>query len=333
MELVRRTKTVTMASARSYDILLIDAEESNRQRWARALISRLKARVGVHSHARSALASFTRTRFDAIVCGTAFEDTDCWRFIRMIRSGRFGGFPDTPVFVICNPEELSALVPILDYHTLLVPSEDPECIAERIARFEVDRVRASVLIVEDEDLAASAAARALEKHFEIEIAYTGDSGLASWRERRHKLVLLDLMLPGMPGIEVLHGILAENPGHPVIIITALGAAERHQDLILAGAMEFLSKPLDLHFLPATCNRVLRDHACLSGAAAAMDRAAAFEQLAARVHAATYTLRSGRTAEASQHLQHALQACRTKGPTDDQWATLLEEFSPHRGPPP
>lgn len=319
-----------MESARRYDFLLIDAEESNRQRWTRALISRLQARVGVHSQARSALTSFTRTRFDAMVCGTEFEDTDCWRFIRMIRSGRFGGFPDIPAFVICNPEELTALEPILDFHTLLIPSGEPNSIVERIAQFEVDRMRASLLIIEDEELAASAAARALEKHFEIEIAYTGDDGLARWRERHHKLVLLDLMLPGMPGTDVLHEILKDNPDQPVIIITALGAPERHQDLMLAGAREFLAKPLDLHFLAATCNRVLRDHACLNGAAAALGRAAAFEQLVARVHAATYTLKSGRTAEASQHLQHALQACRTRGPTDDQWAMLLDEFSPHRG---
>jgi DNA-binding response OmpR family regulator len=322
-----------MESAPTYDILLIDAEESNRQRWPQALNSRLKTRIGVHSRARSALTSFTRTRFDAIVCGTEFEDTDCWRFLRMIRSGRFGGFPDTPAFVICDPEELPALEPILDFHTLLVPRGEPHDIAERIARFEVGRVRASVLIIEDEELAASAAARALEKHFQVEVAYSGDDGLARWRAQHHKLVLLDLMLPRMPGTDVLHEILKDNPHQPVIIITALSEAERHRDLMLAGATEFLPKPLDLHFLAATCNRVLRDHACLNGASAAMGRAAAFDELAARVHVATYTLRSGRTAEASHHLQHALHACRTNGPTDDQWTALLEEFSPHGGPLP
>lgn len=317
-------------AGRTYDILLIDAEESNRQRWPYALISRLGARVGVHSHARSALTSFSRTRFDAIVCGTALADTDCWRFIRMVRSGRFGGFPDTPVFVICHPDELSPLEPILDFHTQLIPSEDPESIAEHIAAFEVDRVRASILIIEDEELAAQAAARALEKHFEVEVAYSGDRGLAAWRRRRHKLVLLDLMLPGMPGTDVLKAILSEDPEQSVMVITAQGAAERHQNLILAGATEFLSKPLDLHFLASSCHRILRDRACLTGAAAAVGRAAAFEQLAARVHAASYTLRSGRTAEATRHLQHAVQACRTKGPSDDQWAALLEEFSYQRG---
>lgn len=322
-----------MAPARTYDILLIDAEESNRQRWPHALNSRLQARVGVHARARSALTSFTRTRFDAIVCGTVFEDTDCWRFLRMIRSGRFGGFPDTPAFVICDAEEQPALEPILDFHTQLIARDEPDRIAERIAQFEVERVRTSVLIIEDEEHAASAAARALEKHFEVEVACTGDDGLERWRARHHKLVLLDLMLPGMPGKEVLAEMLKDNPQQPVIIITALGEAERHQDLMLAGATEFLAKPLDLHFLAATCSRILRDHACLNGAAAAMGRAAAFDELAARVHVATYTLRRGRTAEASQHLQHALQACRTNGPTDDQWATLLDEFSPHRGSSP
>jgi DNA-binding response OmpR family regulator len=188
------------------------------------------------------------------------------------------------------------------------------------------------LIVEDEELAADAAARALEKYFEIEIAYSGDAALVAWRQRRHKLVVLDLMLPGMPGTAVLEVMRSENPDQPIVVITALGTPERHESLMLAGAMEFLSKPLDLHFLAATCQRVLRDRACLNGAAAARDRAAAFDQVAARVHVATYTLKSGRTAEASQHLQHALHACRAKGPSDDQWAMLLEEFSNQRQPP-
>jgi DNA-binding response OmpR family regulator len=319
-----------MAGARTYDILLIDAEDSNRQRWASALISRLGARIGVHSHARSALTSFSRTRFDAIVCGSALADTDCWRFVRMIRSGRFGGFPDTPVFVICHEDELSPLEPMLDFHSRLIPSADPASIAEHIAKFEVDRVRASVLVIEDEQHAAQAAARALEKHFEVELVQSGDYGLSAWRQRRHKLVLLDLMLPGMPGVDVLNAILSDDPDQPVIIVTALGAPERHQDLMLAGAVEFLTKPLDLHFLAARCDKILRDRACLTGAAEAVDRAAVFERVAARVHAASYTLRSGRTAEATRHLQHALQACRTKGPTDDQFASLLEEFSHHRG---
>lgn len=322
-----------MSAGRTYDILLCDAEESNRQRWPYALISRLhQSRVGVFADARSALTSFTRARFDAVVCGTALADTDCWRFIRMVRSGRFGGFPDTPVFIACSPEESAALQPMLDLHTQLIPSDDAEIIAEHVAIFEVNRVLASVLIIEDEELAAQAAARALEKHFEVELAHSGDVGLEAWRSRRHELVLLDLMLPGMPGTDVLKSILADDPDQPVMIITALSAAERHQDLMFAGATEFLAKPLDLHYLAASCHRVLRDRACLAGAAAALGHAQAFEQLAARVHAASYTLRSGRTAEATRHLEQALRACRTRGPSDDQWAALLDEFSFPRGPP-
>lgn len=322
-----------MAPGRTYDILLCDAEESNRQRWPHALISRLQqTRVGVFADARSALTSFTRARFDAVVCGTMLADTDCWRFIRMVRSGRFGGFPDTPVFVSCSPEEEAALQPMLDPHTRLIPSDDAETIAEHVSTFGVNRILASVLVIEDEKEAAHAAERALEKHFEVELAHSGDIGLQAWRSRRHNLVLLDLMLPGVPGTEVLKSILADEPDQPVMIITALSATERHQDLMLAGATEFLAKPLDLHYLAASCQRVLRDRACLTGAAAALGHAQAFEQLAARVHAASYTLRSGRTAEATRHLEQALRACRTKGPSDDQWATLLEEFSFPRGLP-
>ncbi len=320
-----------MDDLHSYDFLLIEAQESTRRLFGRALIAHLRGRVSAHASARNALTSYTRTRFDAIVCGATLSDTDCWRFIRMVRSGRFG-YPDTPVFVVCEPTEHRALAPMLDAHTMLVASHDPEEIATLVAERVRHRVKATVLVIEDEPEAASAAARAIEKHYDTEIAYNGTAGLNAWRARRHQLVLLDLMLPGMSGADVLREILQTRSDQPVIVLTAHDAPERHRDLILAGATEFLGKPLDTHFLAAACARVLHDHSCLASAADARGRAAALEELAARVHAAEYTLSRGRTAEASHHLVHALQACRTKGPTDDQWTALMNEFAPQRMPP-
>ena len=61
----------------------------------------------------------------------------------------------------------------------------------------------------------------------------------AWRARRHELILLDLMLPGMSGADLLPLRLKDRPDQPVIVLTAYDALERHQELMLSGATEFL----------------------------------------------------------------------------------------------
>jgi DNA-binding response OmpR family regulator len=317
-----------METTREFDVLLIEAVDAIRRRWEKALRAEINCRASSHSSARSALTSYVRTRFDAIVCGTEFSDTDCWRFLSMVRSGRFG-FPETPVFVICEPDELDSLAPMVDSQTSLVEFQSPRGIAHAIARRARDHTKSSVLIVEDEPEAASAAQRALEKHYDAEVVYDGTEGLGAWRARRHDLVLLDLMLPGMTGAEVLVEILRLNPDQPVMILTAHDAAERQTDLMLSGARRYFAKPFDMSHLASECASVLRDAACLKRAADARERGLEFS---ARIQAADYTLRAGRTAEASHHLLHALQACRTQGISDDHWAAIMTEFPANRKPP-
>jgi DNA-binding NtrC family response regulator len=139
------------------------------------------------------------------------------------------------------------------------------------------------------------------------------------------------MLPGMSGADLLPLILRDRPDQPVIILTAYDAPENHQELMLSGAMEFLSKPNDMRELPGLCSRILRDHAFLQSARQARSAAEQLVQLSDRLHAVNYTLRRGRTAEATLHVQRAMDVFRTtdnfryNAPGDDLWTTLVQEF--------
>src|SRR6202043_3068484 len=93
----------------------------------------------------------------------------------------------------------------------------------------------------------------------------GASALSAWGERHHALVILDLGLPDIPGSQVLERLLAQQPDQCVIILTAQDAPEAHQALMLSGATQFLSKPIDLHYLANACARALREHAFLINA--------------------------------------------------------------------
>lgn len=305
------------------DILLIDPDAQSCLHLARELSDVLPVRAAERGSGREALGSFTRARFDAVITRQWMGDTDCWRWIRMVRSGRFG-FAATPVFVLCSEVEHDALVPVLDAHTRLIVEDDLEALRAALSQIRAGVRRQSVLVVEDEPAAALAAVLALHKYYRVGAADSGEGGLAVWRQQRHDLVLLDLRLPGMSGEVVLQELLREEPRQAVIVLTAHDAPEEHRDLMLAGAVDFLSKPVDLHMLPEICARALRHQACLASASRSLSQESEVTELVGRVRAAQYTLERGQAGRAAQHLQHAVFESRTRMLSDDEWARLLGE---------
>src|SRR5690606_4810287 len=99
-----------------------------------------------------------------------------------------------------------------------------------------------VLMIEDHADTAQVARRVLRQRFDVEVATDGLSGLDAWKQRRHDLVLLDVMLPGMSGPQVLEAILAIDSHQPVVVMTAYSTIELAEDLMLKGAADFIAKP-------------------------------------------------------------------------------------------
>ena len=83
-----------------------------------------------------------------------------------------------------------------------------------------------ILIVEDERKIADALKQGLsENGFDAEVAYDGSIGLKIFRSRPFNLVLLDINLPGMNGLELCQSIRGINPAVPIIMLTAMGTVE------------------------------------------------------------------------------------------------------------
>jgi DNA-binding response OmpR family regulator len=308
----------------TFDILLIDTDEQRSLLTLRAIQSKLPVRCAQQLSGREALASFQRARFDAIVCRPHLGDITCCPWIRMVRSGKFG-YAATPVVVLCDESELQELNPLVDVGTLLVPDADPAALTTALRAIRDGADKPPVLIIEDEVDAARAAGRALDKAYRVELAHTGKAALEQWHRTHHPLVLLDLMLPDMNGQEVLAAMRAGNPSQVVVVLTAHDAPENHQELILAGAADFLSKPLDLHGLPQACANALRAQACMGNAERSQAAAASVAELSARVRAAHYFIGRGQIARAGAHLKNALYTTRASHPSEDHWAALMAEF--------
>lgn len=104
----------------------------------------------------------------------------------------------------------------------------------------------SLLIVEDEhSLAAALSTVARRLGAEPAVAASGQSGLEKLSRRTFDLIVLDIGLPDMSGLEVLKKARARAPGTPVIIITAHGTLDNALEAKRLGAAEYLLKPLDL----------------------------------------------------------------------------------------
>ena len=115
-----------------------------------------------------------------------------------------------------------------------------------------------ILVVEDDAAIASLIRRGLEDAgFGVGLAGDGPSGEALALSGDFDLVLLDILLPGKNGREVLSAIRERRPGLPVILLTALGDVEDRVEGLELGADDYVSKPFAFEELLARVRATLR----------------------------------------------------------------------------
>jgi two-component system response regulator RegX3 len=114
-----------------------------------------------------------------------------------------------------------------------------------------------VLVVEDEESYRQALASGLgQEGLEVELAADGAEALRRFSAQPPDLVLLDLVLPGMAGLEVCRRMRQLHPV-PVIVVSALDAEAEVVDALQAGAADYVTKPYRLRELVARIHSVLR----------------------------------------------------------------------------
>jgi len=116
-----------------------------------------------------------------------------------------------------------------------------------------------ILIIEDDDAIVRVLRRSLSlEGFDVESAGDGETGLALALENRPDLVILDLMLPGMDGLEVCRRLRTSTSGNtPILMLTARDTVPDRIQGLDAGADDYIVKPFDLDELAARIRALLR----------------------------------------------------------------------------
>ncbi|MFC1504261.1 sigma-54-dependent transcriptional regulator [Spirochaetota bacterium] len=117
---------------------------------------------------------------------------------------------------------------------------------------------ACILIVDDEKNIREGLKKALATHgYKVLLAKDGKEGFSKFMKEQVDLVIADIKMPEMDGMELLEKIIAEVPNTPVLILTGHGTIENAVEAMRIGAYDFLTKPLNLDKLELIIERALK----------------------------------------------------------------------------
>jgi len=121
-----------------------------------------------------------------------------------------------------------------------------------------DKLMSTILIVEDDkNLQVTLSHILQEEEFEVISTMWGSMALEEVKRGKADLVLLDLMLPGMNGMQVLERVKKIDKHIPVIMITGYGSAESAVRAIELGAYDYINKPFDYEKLINKITKALK----------------------------------------------------------------------------
>jgi len=123
-----------------------------------------------------------------------------------------------------------------------------------------DKSKANVLIIEDNEELMQLLTDAFSPIYNVKVAYDGETGLNMALETKPDLVLSDIMIPRLSGLEVCKRIKtnAITSHIPVILITARSSAKQNKEGLQYGADDYIIKPFDLELLLLKCNNLVKN---------------------------------------------------------------------------
>ena len=118
-------------------------------------------------------------------------------------------------------------------------------------------IKAKILVIDDEQIVHESCNRILtEEGYEVKSAFTGQEGFKKIEEEQFDLVITDLKMPGISGMEALKKIKQDNPNIGIIMVTGYSTAETAVEAMKLGAFDYLPKPFTPDELISVINKAV-----------------------------------------------------------------------------
>lgn len=241
------------------NILVVNNALEAQQKINECLVSAGYARSVIVDSATKALEVLRYQPIDLLIVDVDTPDLDGWRLSRLVRCGILKCRSDMPIIIVASTWcERIAEVTAREYGiNYLLPLDHidrlPLLIQHLVGEGRGELPKPRLLIIEDQQDTSDLIQRVLTTPFEIEVAADGEEGLQAWKDGRHDLVLLDIMLPRLSGRDILIEIQRIDPNQPVVIMTAHTTIDQAEELMLLGAVDFLPKPFRADQLRKVCD--------------------------------------------------------------------------------
>jgi DNA-binding NtrC family response regulator len=249
---------------------MVDDEEEFLMSSAQAL-NRRGFEVDVALNGVTALEMIESNDYDVVILDVKMPDIDGIEVFRKIRLTQ----PYLPVILLTGHSSLEDAFQtskdgIADYLSKPIEIDEltrvvREAVVQAKWRKKPDEIGSSaekqselvrVMLIDDEVEFLESMQRVLKRrNLEVSVADSGKKGLALLRETLVDVVVLDLKMPGMDGLEVLRRIKSEFPSVEVIILTGHPSVETALEVINLGANEYLKKPPEIGELVTTIHKL------------------------------------------------------------------------------
>jgi nitrogen regulation protein NR(I) len=114
-----------------------------------------------------------------------------------------------------------------------------------------------ILVIEDDETVRDVLRTFLkDKGFDVTIAVSGEAGLEVLRSEKFDLIITDLIMPGISGMDVLKEVIATKATTPVLVMTAFASVQTAVEAIRIGAFDYLTKPFNLEELMIVLDKAL-----------------------------------------------------------------------------
>jgi len=254
-------------------LFVIDDDENNRAILCRRL-EKEGYTVATASSGQEALELLRFERFDLILLDVMMPELDGYDVLLRIKAD--SNSLDTPVIMISAIKDRLCIIKCLQlgasdyllkpYNMGIVKSRIWRCLGtwrgiNHERNWQTDMQNSNVLIVEDDEFNRDLLERRVKQSgFNTSCAKDGKEALEVIENEKFDLMLLDLMMPGIDGIEVLKRIKADKKHMeiPVIMVSALDDSESIATCMKHGATDYITKPFNAVILRTRIESVLKD---------------------------------------------------------------------------